>query len=310
MACWRAAAARASMYGWITCAAGNGLNEAFRLSQCVPSPSRTRAKSRGRPRPAGARRTGRTALRTRGWPGGAARGQERGGDAALRRPSRVQELRCGAIDPAFQDAGAKLPQMPAARAVASASSPSRRAGEVGRRRTARTARWDESRAGGIARARRCRRGRRLRCRARWPRSDRAPDTGRVSASASAAATAGLLMCTIDSLWVSSYSSAWGTRRWRTPPSRRRRCSPEPNTRQGPGGEIATAAARVERPRRVRAGERQADDVQHPELRRFDDVRGQIVEREARCPGAECRGQRFVWGHRMESAVVRDQNSAS
>ncbi len=79
-----------------------------------------------------------------------------------------------------------------------------------------------------------------------------PVTAVNSERASAAATAGLLMCTIDSLCVSSYSRACE----RAPlanaaevtPTR----SPKPRMRHGPAGDIATMASRVAFPKAVSA----------------------------------------------------------
>ncbi len=56
-------------------------------------------------------------------------------------------------------------------------------------------------------------------------------------------------------------------------------SPVPNTRHGPGDDIATAASRTDRPNGVSApASDKPDDVEHAQLRRADDVGRQIVER--------------------------------
>ena len=90
----------------MTCADGNGLNDALRLSQYVPRPSTRRRKSAGgsaccrcdgeeaEPALEHLHRTRRTSP-----------GQIRCRYSALRRPSRVQELRVGAVHPALQNAG-------------------------------------------------------------------------------------------------------------------------------------------------------------------------------------------------------------
>ena len=79
-----------------------------------------------------------------------------------------------------------------------------------------------------------------------------PVTARVSDSASVAATDGLLMCTIDSLCVSSNSSACGNEALANAALVTPTRSPLPRMRHGPGGEIATAPARIARPNRVSA----------------------------------------------------------
>ena len=80
----------------------------------------------------------------------------------------------------------------------------------------------------------------------------APEIVLVSDSARAAATAGLLMCTIDSLCVSSYSSAWAHDPFANAAVVTPTRSPPPKMRQGPGGDIAADAARVARPNGVSA----------------------------------------------------------
>ena len=84
-------------------------------------------------------------------------------------------------------------------------------------------------------------------RQRWRRGPTGP---RSRHSASAAATDGLLMCTIDSLCVSSYSSAWPNAALANAAAPTPTRSPVPSTRQGPEGDMATAAARVDRPNGV------------------------------------------------------------
>src|SRR5215813_11412341 len=70
--------------------------------------------------------------------------------------------------------------------------------------------------------------------------------------ASAAETDGLLMCTIDSLCVSSYSSACENAPFANAAMVTLRESPVPSTRHGPAEDIATAASRTERPNGVSA----------------------------------------------------------
>ena len=77
-----------------------------------------------------------------------------------------------------------------------------------------------------------------------------PVTVRVSDTASAAATLGLLMWTIDSLCVSSYSSAWARAALAKAAMPTPTGSPVPTIRQGPCAVSAAAAARVDRPNGV------------------------------------------------------------
>src|SRR4030095_2450792 len=79
-----------------------------------------------------------------------------------------------------------------------------------------------------------------------------PLTVRVSASASDAATAGLLMCTIDSLCVSSYSSACDNAALANAAVGAPTACDVPRIGAGAGGDIAPAAAIVERPYAVSA----------------------------------------------------------
>ena len=116
--------------------------------------------------------------KTRGRPGGAGLRQQRRGHAVLRREPRVQELRTACRRPSIRAAPRRScrrcrPPTPSAPASRPRSLPARR-----RCRTARTVRWDESRADGTARAPRCRRGRRSRCRRRWPAIRSRPDDRR------------------------------------------------------------------------------------------------------------------------------------
>ena len=104
-----------------------------------------------------------------------------------------------------------------------------------------------------------------------------PVTARVSDSASVAATDGLLMCTIDSLCVSSNSSACGNEAFANAALVTPTRSPLPRMRQGPGGEIATApAANRAAESGFGARQRQAEHIQDAQLRRLDDVRRKIV----------------------------------
>ena len=79
-----------------------------------------------------------------------------------------------------------------------------------------------------------------------------PVTSVVSPIASAAATDGLLMCTIDSLCVSSYSSACENAPFANAAIVTFTRSPVPKTRHGPAADIATAATRTDRPNGVSA----------------------------------------------------------
>ncbi len=79
-----------------------------------------------------------------------------------------------------------------------------------------------------------------------------PETRIVPASASAAATDGLLMCTIDSLCVSSYSSACENAPFANAAIVTFNESPVPKTRHGPGDDIAAAAPCTDRPNGVAA----------------------------------------------------------
>ena len=79
-----------------------------------------------------------------------------------------------------------------------------------------------------------------------------PVTGVNSESANAAATAGLLMWTIDSLCVSSYSSACESAPLANAAEVTPTRSPKPRMRQGPAGDIATTASRVDFPNAVSA----------------------------------------------------------
>ena len=185
-------------------------------------------------------------------PGHALARENGGGDPALRRPSRVQELRVRPIDPAFQDArGEAAADAGGARHLLGIQA-KQPAGQIRHPEWREQSRWmkappvelsrrDAADAAGYFVAD-CDRRRR----------DPARDTGAISAIASAEATAGLLMWTIDSLWVSSYSSACAHAPFAnaavvTPTVRRIRTH-----RHGPGGDIATAAARVDRPNGVSA----------------------------------------------------------
>ena len=74
----------------------------------------------------------------------------------------------------------------------------------------------------------------------------------MSAMASAAETDGLLMCTTDSLCVSSYSSACENAPFANAAIVTLSESPLPSTRHGPGADIATAASRTDLPNGVSA----------------------------------------------------------
>src|SRR5256885_15118529 len=74
----------------------------------------------------------------------------------------------------------------------------------------------------------------------------------MSATASAAETDGLLMWTIDSLCVSSYSSACENAPFANAAIVTFSESRVPSTRHGPGDDIATAASRTDRPNGVSA----------------------------------------------------------
>ena len=99
--------------------------------------------------------------------------------------------------------------------------------------TVRRGRSDESRGDGTGPMTRCRRGTRSRWRPQSRESGRGPSPCAVPASASAAATAGLLMCTIDSLCVSSYSSACDSEALANAAVGAARASPVPKIRDGP-----------------------------------------------------------------------------
>ncbi len=58
------------------------------------------------------------------------------------------------------------------------------------------------------------------------------------------------MWTIDSLWVSSYSSAWDSEPLAKAAAPAAKASPVPNTWQGPGPLRAAAASRTDRPNGV------------------------------------------------------------
>ena len=74
-----------------------------------------------------------------------------------------------------------------------------------------------------------------------------PETGMISERAMAAATDGLDMWTIDSLLVSSNSWAWEKDPLAKAAVVTPTLSPVPRMRQGPGGDMTMAAARVARP---------------------------------------------------------------
>ena len=180
-----------------------------------------------------------------------------GDDSALRRPPGVQKLRVACRPPSTRGCpAAKLPQMPAARAVAvgvQTEQPARqigraeRAEESGRMKAALvelTGRHAADAAGDLV--------------ADGDRGDeaRVPTPAVISASASADATDGLLMCTIDSLCVSSYSSACEkvplASAARVTPTR----SPVPRMRARPGRRQRDRRIACRAPeRRVGAGER-------------------------------------------------------
>ena len=272
----RAAAATASMYGCITCAAGNGLNDALRLSQCRPRPSVMRSKSRWRlgscrcdAKRAEAsfehlRRAGRararqdTRRRCRSAP------PSRGAGTSVCVPSTQHSRMPGGE--AAADAGRRAP-------CASASQPEQLAGEIGRRRTARTVRSDEIRAdetgpGATLPTRHeislpmaiavisvaSRDGARLGQRQRRGHRRAAHVDDRLV----------VRVVVLERLRERAVGER--RRRSRRPRRRCRGCV------HGPGGDIATAASRVERPNGVSApGQRQADDVEHAQLRRVDDI---------------------------------------
>ena len=216
--------------------------------------------------------------------GHAAARQERRRDAALRRPAGVQELRVRAVHPAFENARGEA----AADARRLRHLPRRRVRAAGppgtSRRTARTVPSDESRAGETAPARRCRRGTRSRCRRRSRRSRSRPEIGRRLRQRERGGDRGLLMCTIDSLCVSSYSSACENEPLANAAVVTPTRSPPPKMRHGPGGDMATAAARVARPNGVSApASARPIDVEDAQLRRIDDVLRQIVEGDAASP---------------------------
>ena len=237
----------------MTCAAGKGLNDELRLSQCVAEPARQPAEIRRRSGVLQMRREEpEPAFEHLRRAGGASARQIGGRDSALRRPAGVQELRVGAVHPAFQDAGGEAAADARRTRGRVRIQAEQAAGQIGSAEGAEQTCWMESAFVELPRARRCRRGTPPRYRWRWPYAARGPITGAVSASASEAATAGLLMCTIDSLCVSSYSSACEN----VPLARAALVTPTrvagAEDGAGPGGDSATAAARVERPSGVPA----------------------------------------------------------
>ena len=119
-----------------------------------------------------------------------------------------------------------------------------------------------------------------------------PITGRVSASASAAATDGLLMCTIDSLCVSSNSSACGNDALANAACVRPTLSPLPEDPARPLRRDGNSA-RANRPAESRpfARERQADHIKDAKLRRLDHIVRKVVESNARNPLCELTGKR-------------------
>ena len=123
---------------------------------------------------------------------------------------------------------------------------------------------------------------------------------RVSASASAAATDGLLMCTIDSLCVSSNSSACANEALAKAANGAAVDRREPHTGWVPRGAIA----RTPRARNVRAPSgsrhRQTDHVEEPQLRGRNDVRRKIVEAEAGHPGRDLAGKRLARRNRLRT----------
>ena len=115
---------------------------------------------------------------------------------------------------------------------------------------------------------------------------------RVSASASAAATDGLLMWTIDSLCVSSNSSACANEALANAANGAAVRSPEPHTRLGPlRRHRVNTGAHGTSERRRGAGQRQADHVEDAQLRGGDDVGGKIGKGEAGHPGRDLAGER-------------------
>src|SRR5215813_3519908 len=144
---------------------------------------------------------------------------------------------------------AKLPQMPAARVIAPTSRPSRREARYVTPNVAkRPDGWNPRRwncPGDTLPARH---------EISLPSATAAirsrPETRVVSAMAHAAATDGLLMWTIDSLCVSSYSSACENAPLANAAIVTPTASPVPRIRAGPPGEIATAASRTDRPNGV------------------------------------------------------------
>ena len=102
---------------------------------------------------------------------------------------------------------ARLPTCRRPTPFARTSRPSSLPGSDRRCRTARRARWGETRAGGTGPGTTEPTRQAISLAIAMARIRSRPLTARVSASASAVATAGLLMCTIDSLCVSSNSSA-------------------------------------------------------------------------------------------------------
>ena len=185
-------------------------------------------------------------------PGDAGAGEERGGDPALRREAGVQKLRLRPIDPALEESGGTT----AGRA--------RRPGQL-----LDTEPEDLSRAHGDA-ERREEPGRMKAAAMELPGRhaahaagdlvgdrDRENELASTQRSASRRARARPpprdCSCARSTRCACRRTRAPATaRRWRTPPSARRRAAPLPKIRAGPGGDSADAAAIVDRPNGVSA----------------------------------------------------------
>ena len=94
--------------------------------------------------------------------------EQRRRDPALRRPTRMQKLGLRPVHPAFQQSRRRSFQrcLPRERALPRRDQVT--CSRDTRRRTLRTIQWDESRVCAVLPRTRCRRGRRSRCRSRWP----------------------------------------------------------------------------------------------------------------------------------------------
>ena len=173
---------------------GKGLNDECRLSHFVPSLVRdSRQVARHRRDPEDARRTDQSVLRKHAPDLSPCAGEKRGGDPALRCPSGMQEFRLCSIDPAFQQDRPQSCRKCRRRWPSHSRSNARACWQDTTHQKSQKARWDGSPVDGTDPVRRCSTRQEISLPTAMAAIRSCPETGPSSATARAAATAGLLM---------------------------------------------------------------------------------------------------------------------